>query len=118
MPVISHELRFVCVDAPTTEQGTVIDLSMAEYEPASGYNLPPGCFDDDIEREFGGERRYCSECRHCIESDTLDCCVCGPKLAEAVAKLKGTQRWSPRYFIAAVEDAFTYEDDCCPEFEE
>lgn len=91
---------------------------MTGYEPASGYNLPPGCFDDDIDREFGMERRYCSECRHCIESDGLDCCICAPKLADAVAKLKGSQRWSPRYFIAAVEDAVTDESDCCADFEE
>lgn len=91
---------------------------MIENEPASGYNLPPGCFDKDIGRAFGAERRYCSECRHCIESDTLDCCICAPKLADAVSKLQGAQRRSPKYIIAAVEDAFTYEDDCCADFEE
>ena len=91
---------------------------MIENEPASGYNLPPGCFDEDIDRAFGAERRYCSECRHCIESDTLGCCVCAPRLAEAVAGLKGAQRRSPRYIVAAVEDASTCEDDCCADFEE
>lgn len=91
---------------------------MTEYEPASGYNLPPGCFDDDIDRAFGGERRYCSECRHCIESDELDCCICARTLADAVAKLQGAQRRSPRYIIAAVEDAVIYENDCCADFEE
>ena len=91
---------------------------MTEYEPASGYNMPPGCFDDDIDRAFGGERRYCSECRHCIVSDELDRCVCAPKLADAVAKLKGTQRWTPKYILAAVEDAVTDEGNCCVEFEE
>lgn len=93
-------------------------MSMAEYESASGYNLPPGCFNEDIDREYGGERRYCSECRHCIESDELDCCIFAPTLANAVAKLKGTQRWSPKYILAAVEDAVTDEGNCCPEFEE
>ena len=91
---------------------------MTGYEPASGYNLPPGCFDDDIGRAFGGERRYCSECRHCIESDELDRCICRPKLADAVARLKGAQRRSPRYIIAAVEDAIIDEGDCCADFEE
>lgn len=91
---------------------------MAGDEPASGYNLPPGCFDDDIDRAFGAERRYCGECRHCIESDELDCCICEIGLADAVAGLKGTQRRSPRYIIAAVEDATTNEDDCCDDFEE
>lgn len=91
---------------------------MIENEPISGYNLPPGCLDDDIDREFGGERRYCSECKHCFVSDELDCCVCTPKLADALAKLKGTQRWSPRYILAAVEDAVVDESDCCADFEE
>ena len=91
---------------------------MTEYEPASGYNMPPGCFDGDIDREFGGERRYCGECRHCIESDELDRCVCAPRLADAAARLEGAQRRSPRYILAAVEDAVVYEDGCCAGFEE
>ena len=91
---------------------------MCDYEPDSGYNLPPGCFDSDIDRAYGGERRYCSECVHCIESDELDCCVCELKLREAIAKLKGTQRWSPRYILAAVEDAVVDDSDCCADFEE
>lgn len=93
-------------------------MSMAEYESASGYNLPPGCLDDDIDRAYGGERRYCAECRHCAGSDTLDCHVCELKLKDAVAELKGAQRRSPRYILAAVEDAVVDESDCCPEFEE
>lgn len=95
----------------------VIDLSMAGYEPASGFNLPAGCFEEDVDREFGAEMRCCSECRHCIGSDELDRCICGLKLAEAVAKLKGAQRWSPRYILAAVEDAVTDELDRCADFE-
>lgn len=91
---------------------------MIDNEPASGYNLPPGCFDEDIDREFGGERRYCSECRHCLVSDELDRCVCGVDLADAIARLQGAQRRSPRYIIAAVEDAVTNEGDCCADFEE
>lgn len=91
---------------------------MIENEPASGYNLPPGCLDDDIDRAYGGGRRYCGECRHCLISDELDRCVCEVGLADAMARLRGTRRWSPRYVIAAVEDAVTNEGDCCPEFEE
>lgn len=91
---------------------------MTEYEPASGYNLPPGCFDDDIGRAFGADRRCCGECGHCIESDGLDRCICGPKLAGALAGLEGAQRRSPGYILAAVEDAVTDECDCCADFEE
>lgn len=91
---------------------------MNGYEPASGYNLPPGCFDDDIERAFGAEGRHCGECRHCIDSDELDRRICGPKLADAIARLEGTRRRSPRHILAAVEDAAVDECDRCPEFEE
>nr|DAF18281.1 MAG TPA: protein of unknown function DUF2116 [Caudoviricetes sp.] len=91
---------------------------MPDYEPDSGYNLPAGCFDEDIDHAYGGERRYCSECRHCIESDELDCHVCELKLKDALAELKGTQRWSPRYILAAVEDAVVDDGDCCADFEE
>lgn len=106
------------MDAPHDGIWTVIDLSIAGYEPASGYNLPPGCFNEDIERAFGGERRYCSECKHCIESDELDCRVCDLKLKRAIASLRGSQRWLPECILAAVEDAVVDEGDCCPEFEE
>lgn len=91
---------------------------MIGNEPISGYNLPPGCLDDDIDRAYGGERCYCSECGHCIESDELDCCICALMLADAMAQLKGTQRWSPRHILAAVEDAIIYENDYCTDFEE
>ena len=91
---------------------------MTGNEPASGHNLPPGCFDRDIERAFGAEWRRCGECRHCIESDGLDRCVCGVHLADAVAGLEGTQRRSPKYILAAVEGATVDEGDCCADFEE
>ena len=90
---------------------------MNNYEPASGYNLPPGCFDDDIDRVFGSERRYCSECRYWMDSDELGCNVCELKLKDAVASLRGTQRWTPRYILAAVEDAVIDDSDCCADFE-
>ena len=91
---------------------------MIDNEPDCGYNLPAGCFTEDIDRAYGGERRYCSECVHCIESDELDCHVCEFKLKDALAELKGTQRWTPRYILGAVEDAVVDESDCCADFEE
>lgn len=91
---------------------------MIDNEPDCGYNLPPGCFDKDIDREFGCERRYCSECKHCIISDELDCCICEVDLTDAIAKLQGAQRRLPKYIIAAVEDAVTDEGNCCLGFEE
>lgn len=93
-------------------------MTARDYEPASGFNLPAGCMGDEIDREFGNERRYCGECRHLVESDVLDCCVCGVKLRDAIAKLRGTHRWMPAFILTAVEDAVVYEDECCAEFEE
>lgn len=93
-------------------------MAMSDYEPACGFNLPAGCFEDDIDREFGGERRYCGDCKYCIESDTLDCSACWLKLKRAIASLRGSQRWLPECILAAVEDAVVDEGDYCAEFEE
>lgn len=94
------------------------DMAMGDYEPASGFNLPPGVFDEDIDREFGGKRRYCADCAHLIESDALDCRVCDLKLRDAIASSRGSQRWLPERILAAVEDAVVDEGDCCADFEE
>lgn len=94
---------------------------MIDYEPASGYNLPPGCFDDDIERAFGDETHYCGACRYCVWSDDLDHYFCTMKLKDAMAKLKGTQRWLPEFILAAVEESIVpddYYDDDCRKWEE
>lgn len=91
---------------------------MDVYEPASGCNLPPGCFDGDIERAFGAGWRRCGECAHRIDSDGLDRCICGPRLAGAIAGPGGARRLSPMHIVAAVEDAVVDEGDCCPEFGE
>lgn len=91
---------------------------MTGYEPASGHNLPPGCFDRDIERAFGGGGGRCGECAHLIVSDGLDRCICGACLADAVSGPRGARRLSPERIVAAVEDAARDEDDWCADFEE
>lgn len=93
-------------------------MAMCDYEPASGFNLPPGCFEEDVDREFGGERRYCCECAHAVESDMICGSVCCLKLKRALTGLKGTQRWTPKCILAVVEDAVVNEGDYCTEFEE
>jgi len=57
----------------------------ASYEPNSGYNLPPGCLDGDIDRRFGERGPTCAECRHMVEC----CCdygVCGLEFDRAFAE--------------------------------
>lgn len=90
---------------------------MTDYEPASGWNLPPGCFEDDVNRAYGGERHSCGECRHCIESGALDCCVCELDLTDALAVTAVSQLRSPRCILTAVE-ASVVDDYCCADFEE
>ena len=93
-------------------------MAMSDYEPASGLNLPAGCFEGDVDREFGGERRYCGDCAHLATPEALACCICDLKLKDAIAGLRGTQRWTSGYILSAVEDAVVDEGDCCAEFEE
>ncbi len=35
---------------------------MTNHEPPSGYNLPPGCFEHDIDAYFGEGKPTCAEC--------------------------------------------------------
>lgn len=40
---------------------------MADHEPESGFNLPAGCTDADIERAFGVDDRVCGWCIYYCE---------------------------------------------------
>lgn len=55
---------------------------MTNHEPTSGYNLPPGCFEHDIDAYFGEGKPTCAECRHMTER----CCdygICDLEYQEA-----------------------------------
>lgn len=49
---------------------------MADYEPKSGWNLPPGCFEGDPRAPWNEPDpwvgRTCGECRHCKDVALLD----------------------------------------------
>lgn len=49
---------------------------MSQYEPPSGWNLPPGCFDDDPRAPWNApdpwEGRKCGECCFCSRCRLLD----------------------------------------------
>lgn len=49
---------------------------MSGYEPASGYNLPPGCMEGDPRAPWNQpdppEGRTCGECTHCAAVRLLD----------------------------------------------
>ena len=52
---------------------------MADYEPASGENMPAGCFDVP---DVSPNERICGYCLHCLE-DTEDYGICALELQEA-----------------------------------
>lgn len=56
---------------------------MTSYEPASGYNLPPGCLEGDPRAPWNREEtRTCGECAHLLEG----CCdygICELEFEEA-----------------------------------
>lgn len=58
-------------------------MSMAEYEPDSGYNLPPGCFEGDPRAPWNQvDGPTCGECAHLLEG----CCdygICELEFEEA-----------------------------------
>lgn len=56
---------------------------MLESKPISGYNLPPGCFEHDIDAYFGEGKPTCAECKHMVEC----CCdygICRREYQEAL----------------------------------
>lgn len=40
---------------------------MLDSRPISGYNLPPGCFEHDIDAYFGDGNPTCAECAFMLE---------------------------------------------------
>lgn len=60
-------------------------MSMADYEPHSGWNLPPGCFEGDPRAPWNQkEPEPCCECRWFNPTDGDDG-VCGLELEAAIA---------------------------------
>lgn len=66
-------------------------MSMADYEPHSGWNLPPGCFDGDPNAPWNQEEPdLCCECRWFDPADGDDgVCVLELKAAIANEELTG-----------------------------
>ncbi|WP_302854234.1 hypothetical protein [uncultured Slackia sp.] len=65
--------------------GTVIDLSIAGYEPHSGWNLPPGCYEGDPNAPWNQEEPDpCWDCAWFKGTDGDDG-VCGLELEAAIA---------------------------------
>lgn len=86
-------------------------MAMDGYEPASGFNLPPGCSETDVDRAMGyGEAAPCGECAEAVDV-CCDYCVCGRELAEWEASNPGA---SPREAVEWARDHLRdiQEDGC------
>lgn len=51
-------------------------MAVSDYEPASGFNLPPGCFEDDPCAPWNESDPWvghtCGDCEHCEDCFLLD----------------------------------------------
>lgn len=89
-------------------------MAMADYEPASGTNLPAGCFERDIDAHFA-EQPTCGGCRYAIEM-VCDFCVCSRELS----------RWGCDHYDSDFEQVAEWiadnmhdmQEDSCKEFRE
>lgn len=98
-------------------------MSMADYEPGSGCNLPPGCFEGDPKAPWNQkEPRTCGECCHLLEG----CCdfgTCELELWEAFAARQAEGRmatweavlWARKWIADNYKDM---QEDVCPKWEE
>lgn len=95
---------------------------MTSCEPASGYNLPPGCFERDIDGHFGGPGQTCGDCSHLLEG----CCdfgICELEFEEAFEEQQARERlaaweaacWSRDWIVDNYKDM---QEDSCPKWEE
>lgn len=62
-------------------------MAMKDFEPESGYNMPPGCYNPPEQLD----ERTCGECRRWKQFAETDCGVCVPELMQAVAHMSAEQ---------------------------
>lgn len=98
-------------------------MSMASYEPGSGYNLPPGCYDSDPNAPWNqADEPTCGECCHLLEG----CCdfgICEIEFEEAFEEQQARERlaaweaacWSRDWIVDNYKDM---QEDSCPKWEE
>ena len=69
---------------------------MVGYEPPSGWNLPPGCFEGDPNAPWNHEEpKTCGDCSHLLEG----CCdfgICELEFEEAFDDAEHDVKTSPR----------------------
>lgn len=93
---------------------------MTSYEPASGYNLPPGCFESDSNAPWNQkEPRTCGECSHLLEG----CCdfgICELEFEEAFDAQGAMAAWEAAKWARdwIVDNYKDMQEDSCPKWEE
>lgn len=95
-------------------------MSMAGYEPGSGYNMPPGCYEGDPSAPWNQEEpRTCGECSHLLEG----CCdfgICELEFSEAFDEAKPETPWKAALWARdwVVDHYKDMQEDSCPKWEE
>lgn len=97
-------------------------MSMAYHEPGSGWNLPPGCFDDDPDAPWNRvDEPACGDCAHCIEG----CCdygICELEFEEAFSAQEAKEpmaaweaaKWARDWIV---EHYKNMQEDWCKRFD-
>ncbi len=86
-------------------------------EPQSGWNLPPGCFESDIDEAFG-EPTTCGDCSHLVEG----CCdygICELEFAEAFDEEAPQSAWkAARWALGWIVNSYKdMQEDVCDRFD-
>lgn len=92
---------------------------MADWEPKSGYNLPPGCFEDDPRAPWNepDPAPTCGDCSHCLEG----CCdygICELEFREAFDAEKPETPWDAAVWAHewVVDHYKDMQEDTCEDF--
>lgn len=96
--------------------------AVAYYEPGSGWNLPPGCFDGDPNAPWNQvDEPACGDCAHCIEG----CCdygICELEFEEAFSAQEAKEpmaaweaaKWARGWIVEHYKDM---QEDWCKRFD-
>lgn len=93
---------------------------MADWEPKSGWNLPPGCFEGDPDAPWNREEpKTCGDCSHLLEG----CCdfgICELEFEDAFDDAKPETPWKAALWARdwIVEHYKDMQEDTCPKWEE
>lgn len=113
-PFHGHGLWDVCPGCRAESRTRRGRMAMDGYEPASGFNLPPGCFERDVDASFAAPPT-CGDCREAMEM-VCDFCVCRRELGEWWRGHPRATAYEAAEWVA--DHMRDMQEDSCPSFTE